>query len=143
MGWMICLSLALGAGAWAAPKKTSSTKKPTKVAASSKKKVTKKRASNRHGSWRKRGQQTIATERATEIQEALIREGYLSGQPTGTMDERTKAALVKYQQENGWQGKIVPDSRALIKLGLGPKHDNLLNPSTAAISAVAAGGGNQ
>ncbi len=31
--------------------------------------------------------------------------------------------MVKYQTDNGWQSKITPDSRALIKLGLGPKQD--------------------
>ena len=34
---------------------------------------------------------------------------------------------------NGWQTKITPDSRALIKLGLGPDHKGLLNPETANI----------
>ena len=35
----------------------------------------------------------------------------------------SQAAMVKYQSDNGWQTKITPDSRALIKLGLGPKQD--------------------
>ena len=63
-----------------------------------------------------------------EIQQALIREKYLTGEPTGTWDARTQAALVKYQADNGWQTKVVPDSRALIKLGLGPNYSaELLN----------------
>jgi peptidoglycan hydrolase-like protein with peptidoglycan-binding domain len=107
------------------------------------KKTTKKKKVSRRGSWKKRGQQTIASERMLEIQEALIRDGYLDGKPSGTMDERTKAALVKIQQENGWQTKVLPDSRALIKLGLGPKHDNLINPNTAAVTTLGAAGGNQ
>ncbi|HTU50235.1 MAG TPA: peptidoglycan-binding domain-containing protein [Acidobacteriaceae bacterium] len=61
--------------------------------------------------------------RATEIQEALIQAHYLSGSPTGQWDAETQAAMVKYQSDNGWQTKITPDSRALIKLGLGPKQD--------------------
>jgi hypothetical protein len=28
--------------------------------------------------------------------------------------------MEKLQADNGWQTKIVPDSRAIIKLGLGP-----------------------
>ena len=28
--------------------------------------------------------------------------------------------MEKLQADNGWQTKLVPDSRALIKLGLGP-----------------------
>ena len=62
--------------------------------------------------------------RATEIQQALIQVHYLNGNPTGQWDSATQAAMVKYQTDNGWQAKITPDSRALIKLGLGPKQDS-------------------
>jgi hypothetical protein len=99
--------------------------------------------SHRHGkrkaSWKKKGQQAIKPERATEIQQALIREKYLTGEPTGTWDARTQAALVKYQADNGWQTKVVPDSRALIKLGLGPNYSaELINgaPTTTASRGV-------
>ena len=37
----------------------------------------------------------------------------------------------RYQADHGWQSKTVPDSRALIKLGLGPSKDHLLNPESA------------
>ena len=63
----------------------------------------------------------MPTERATEIQEALIKKGYLSGEPTGSWDAQTSAAMSKLQGDNGWQTKVTPDSRALIKLGLGPQ----------------------
>ncbi len=66
------------------------------------------------------GQRGIAPERATEIQSALIRENYLSGAPTGQWDTQTEAAMQKFQADHGWQTKLTPDSRALIKLGLGP-----------------------
>jgi hypothetical protein len=75
-----------------------------------------------------RGQQAIDGNRAREIQEALIREKYLDGEPNGVWDQHTKDAMIRFQSENGWQSKVVPDSRALIKLGLGPKHANLINP---------------
>jgi peptidoglycan hydrolase-like protein with peptidoglycan-binding domain len=78
-----------------------------------------------------RGQMKIDSERAQEIQEALIREHYLKGEATGKWDEATQAALRRYQADNGWQSKLVPDSRALIKLGLGPSKDHLLNPESA------------
>ncbi len=88
-------------------------------------------------SWKKKGQQGINAERATEIQQALIREKYLTGEPTGTWDSRTQAALVKYQGDNGWQTKVVPDSRALIKLGLGPNYSaELLNGPPKATPAA-------
>ena len=43
--------------------------------------------------------------------------------------------MTRYQAENGWQTKITPDSRALIKLGLGPRNDGLLNPDSAALAS--------
>ena len=61
--------------------------------------------------------------RAMEIQQALIQAHYLNGSATGEWNAETQAAMVKYQTDNGWQSKITPDSRALIKLGLGPKQD--------------------
>lgn len=65
----------------------------------------------------------MPSERATEIQTALIKQGYLTGQPSGTWDAQTVSAMEKLQSDNGWQSKITPDSRALIKLGLGPNPD--------------------
>lgn len=91
-----------------------------------------KSKSKRRGSWKKRGQQDIDGQRATSIQEALIREKYLDGEPTGKWDDRTKQAMLKYQEDNGWQTKVLPDSRAIIKLGLGPSNEGLINPDTAA-----------
>ena len=81
------------------------------------------------------GQRGIDSGRTRQIQEALIREHYLSGEPTGQWDQSTKDALTKYQDANGWQTKSLPDSRALIKLGLGPDKKGLLNPDTAVMSS--------
>jgi hypothetical protein len=39
--------------------------------------------------------------------------------------------MQRYQADQGWQSKQIPDSRALIKLGLGPSPDHLLNPESA------------
>jgi hypothetical protein len=85
----------------------------------------------RKKSTQARGQQKIDPQRAQEIQEALIREHYLSGQAAGTWNEASEEAMRRYQADNGWQSKTVPDSRALIKLGLGPSKDHLLNPESA------------
>ena len=65
------------------------------------------------------GQRTIEDERATQIQAALIKAGYLTGTPSGHWDAQSEAAMGKLQADNGWQTKLVPDSRAIIKLGLG------------------------
>jgi hypothetical protein len=83
---------------------------------------------------RSHGQQGIDSDRAREIQSALIREHYLDGEPSGVWDSQTRAAMVRLQGDNGWQTKVTPDSRALIKLGLGPNHEGLLNPDSAAVA---------
>lgn len=93
----------------------------------------KKSRAPKKGAWKRHGQQAIDSDRTREIQEALIREHYLSGEPTGRWDDATKQALVRLQGEQGWQTKVVPDSRAIIKLGLGPKHDNDLNSLAAGV----------
>jgi len=82
----------------------------------------------------RRGQQKIDLERTHQIQQALIKQHYLNGEPSGKWDASTEAALRKFQADNGWQNKTVPDARALIKLGLGPNHDHLLNPESAMTS---------
>ena len=87
--------------------------------------------SSRKKTARVRGQQKIDSERAQAIQEALIRAHYLSGEATGTWNEASEQAMRRYQADQGWQSKTVPDSRALIKLGLGPSKDHLLNPESA------------
>jgi hypothetical protein len=85
---------------------------------------------------KKHGQQVIDHDRARAIQEALIREHYLQGQPSGSWDAATQAAMQRYQADQGWQSKTTPDSRALIKLGLGPNNDHLLNPESAMTTAT-------
>jgi len=76
---------------------------------------------------RSHGQQGIDSARATEIQQALIREHYLSGDPSGKWDGATVSAMQKFQSDQGWQTKLTPDSRALKKLGLGADYSNAVN----------------
>jgi peptidoglycan hydrolase-like protein with peptidoglycan-binding domain len=81
-----------------------------------------------------RGQQAIDGGRARQIQAALIREHYMSGEPSGKWDDSTQQAMRRYQADQGWQSKSIPDSRALIRMGLGPDHVHLLNPESAMVS---------
>jgi peptidoglycan hydrolase-like protein with peptidoglycan-binding domain len=78
-------------------------------------------------SHRVHGQQAIEPARVTEIQQALIREHYLTGEPNGQWDTTTQAAMQKFQADQGWQTKLMPDSRALKKLGLGPDYSTAIN----------------
>jgi hypothetical protein len=118
-------------------KKTTSTSsdKRHSSASSTGVKKTSSKTTGQHSSHRKssrvRGQQKIDSERALAIQQALVREHYLTGEPTGTWNQASEDAMRKYQADHGWQSKTVPDSRALISLGLGPSKDHLLNPESA------------
>jgi hypothetical protein len=86
-----------------------------------------KLAQSKHRTHRARGQQAIQPERVTQIQRALIREHYLTGETNGRWDATTIAAMQKYQADHGWQTKLMPDSRALMKLGLGPDYSTAIN----------------
>jgi hypothetical protein len=110
---------------------TKPTSSHTSSHASSHTSAQKRKTSHSKKVSKKRGQQVIDSERAREIQTALIREHYMQGQPSGTWDSATQTAMQRYQADQGWQSKTTPDSRALIKLGLGPSHDHLLNPESA------------
>jgi hypothetical protein len=79
-------------------------------------------------------QRGIDDTRATQIQASLVKSGYLSGTTSGHWDAQTEAAMQKFQSDNGWQTKLIPDSRAIIKLGLGPTQDS--GPTTSAIGSA-------
>jgi len=83
-----------------------------------------KSAKKKSASHQLKGQRQIDPDRAREIQSALIREHYLTGEPSGQWDSQSQAAMTRYQADQGWQTKLTPDSRALIKLGLGPNNDS-------------------
>jgi len=96
---------------------------------------TRKLTSRRRASHRIHGQQAIEPARVTQIQQALIREHYFSGTADGNWDASTIAAMQKYQADHGWQTKLVPDSRALVKLGLGPDYSNAINAKNSSFAA--------
>jgi hypothetical protein len=107
---------------------------PAQATTASKPSTTKKTTSKKHSRKRRpRGQQKMDAKRVQEIQDALVRENYLS-KASGKWDTATQNAMQRFQADNGWQTKVLPDSRALIKLGLGPDHDHLLNPESAMTS---------
>lgn len=85
-----------------------------------------------------RGQRGIEPARAQQIQTALIKAHYLSGPASGQWDATTQTAMEKYQADHGWQTKLVPDSRALIALGLGPTNDKTLPAAGSTVPAPGA-----
>jgi peptidoglycan hydrolase-like protein with peptidoglycan-binding domain len=65
----------------------------------------------------------MSADRVKQIQTALIQKHYLTGDPNGLWNAKTQAAMRSFQADHGWQTKIMPDARAIIALGLGPKTD--------------------
>ena len=130
---LLCVAIPTFAATTSA--KASATTVSTTGAKSSPHKGKHSRTKSKARTSKKRGQKAIDAERTQQIQEALIREHYMEGKPSGKWDDATQAALRRYQADQGWQSKTVPDSRALIKLGLGPNHDHLLNPESAMTTA--------
>ena len=118
--------------------KTSTAKKASSSKNSStKKSSTGKRSTSKTGSKSTAKKKVVArqtqpdAERSREIQSALKTQGYLSGEPSGKWDAATSAAFTKYQQDHGVRATGKPDARSLINLGLGPKHDNQIQPKAA------------
>ncbi len=124
----LCLALGASSPAQAAskhPTRRHSTAKKT-VSVSSKKssstsKVRSRRRSSRPAPFRYRlAHLQMSSDRIMEIQAALTKSGYYQGVPTGKWDEPTKAAMRQCQAANGFPETGLPDSKSLMKLGLGP-----------------------
>ena len=134
---MLCLGVQVSAGATDTKKAASSSPAQATSVKHSKRKHSTGKHSSSHARGKsakgkkKRGQQVIESPRAREIQGALIAQHYMEGKPSGMWDAATQDAMRRYQAAQGWQSKTVPDSRALIKLGLGPSKAGLLNPESA------------
>jgi hypothetical protein len=116
---ILALSVAYAA---AKPQQAAPTPSAKHPSGSTKHSKSHRRSKKRKDSWKQHGQQSMQPDRILAIQQALIREKYLSGEPSGAWDARTQDAMTRYQADHGWQDKVTPDSRALIKLGLGPNY---------------------
>ena len=64
----------------------------------------------------------MPAERVKEIQEALQREGYFQGEPTGQYDRATVEAMSNYQRAHNLRTTGYPTAEALQNLGLTHKH---------------------
>jgi hypothetical protein len=101
--------------------------------------VTHKKGLHLHMAREEKAPMAMPSERAIQIQSALIRQGYLTGEPSGRWDDQSVSAMQKLQGDMGWQTKITPDSRALIKLGLGPTDTAASVPAADLISGSSKG----
>lgn len=62
-----------------------------------------------------------SADRTKEIQSALAQKGYLNGEPSGTWDTDSTAAMKRFQKEQNLEADGKFNSLSLIALGLGPK----------------------
>lgn len=62
----------------------------------------------------------LSRARARQIQEALVKAGFLNEKPDGIWGPSTRAAMRKYQKANGFSPTGLPEAKPLMKLGLGP-----------------------
>lgn len=76
--------------------------------------------SRRHRSSRHAATLRIPSQRASQIQQALIKAGDLHEEPTGKWDSNTREAMKQYQHANGFAATGLPDAKSLMKMGLGP-----------------------
>ena len=67
---------------------------------------------------------TIAPERISEIQNALIKLGYLEGEASGQYDEKTIEAMKQFQAENKLPQSGYPSAHALKKLGVAKRSND-------------------
>jgi peptidoglycan hydrolase-like protein with peptidoglycan-binding domain len=105
---------AQSSGSKAAPSATqkTTTQKTAQKSSSSKKK-------HHKAVKREPTQKAPTTDRVTEIQSALAREGYYKGDPSGKWDADTQDAMRRFQESRGLTGTGKLDAPSLQKLGLG------------------------
>jgi peptidoglycan hydrolase-like protein with peptidoglycan-binding domain len=106
----------------------------TQTTKSSKSSAVKSGTKMRHGKASKRsirrvrGQKEPTSDRISEIQKALGKDGSFSGSPNGKWDSATVDAMKKFQESHGLNPSGKLDAKTLQKLGLGSQTAGLAPP---------------
>jgi len=105
---------------------------PSGTTAASSSSTPAKRPTHKHKHYAKHqpGQKAPSSDRISEIQSALAREGYYKGDPNGKLDANTVAALEKFQSANDLDANGKLDAPTLQKLGLGSDIAGVAAPKT-------------
>ncbi len=125
---LILLSLVvvgLGVSPCLSSAQTAATKKAKSGSSSHKAKSTK-------SSRRQVGQKAPTTQRITEIQQALAKNGAYAGTPNGKWDTSTVEAMKKFQGAHGLNASGKLDAKTLQQLGLGSQTAGIAPPTPAA-----------
>jgi len=84
------------------------------------------------GRRKERGQQAPTSDRISEIQEALAKDGSYAGTPSGKWDDSTQEALRKFQESHGLNPTGNLDAKSLQQLGLGSSITGVARPAPSA-----------
>jgi len=85
--------------------------------------------SSRKSKRRDRGQKEPTSDRISEIQQALAKDGSYTGTPSGKWDDSTQEALRKFQEAHGLNPTGKLDARSLQQLGLGSSITGVAPPA--------------
>jgi peptidoglycan hydrolase-like protein with peptidoglycan-binding domain len=113
---VLLLSLVAGLGVSANAAQTNTPKKKTTKSGTHTRRAGKKGSKS---SGRQRGQKAPTSDRISEIQNALAKDGSFAGTPNGKWDDSTVASLRKFQSSRGLNPTGRLDAPTLQKLGLG------------------------
>ena len=122
----LTLFLAAGLGVFASTAQAKAA--APKKAASSKASSASHGKRSRRSSRRERGQKAPTSERISEIQQALAKDGSFTGKPNGKWDASTIEATRKFQEARGLNPTGKLDAKTLQQLGLGSQTAGVAPP---------------
>ena len=123
---LLGLALSFCANGLSAQTQTSKPKTSTSTSTSSKSHSTTKKTSSRKK--KDKGQMAPTSERITEIQQALAKDGSYSAAPSGKWDDGTVDAMKKFQTTHALNPTGKLDALTLEKLGLGSTAAGVAEP---------------
>lgn len=109
------------------PTATSGKKKTTGGSKSSSKSV--RHGRGRRSSRRENGQKAPTSDRITQIQQALVKDGEYKSEPNGKWDASTVEAMKRFQSGHGLTPSGKLDAKTLQQLGLGSSTAGIAPPA--------------
>jgi len=122
----LALLVAAGSSAGAATGESTTAPKTSASSVSGKPHRSSKKSSARR---KERGQTTPTSDRISEIQQALAKEGSFSGAANGKWDDSTVEAMKNFQSAHGLNPSGKLDALTLQKLGLGSQTAGVAAPT--------------
>ena len=133
---VLTLLLAAGLGVSAVSTRAQSTAQKKSTTTSSKSTSHRKKAPKKLSRW-ERGQKVPNSDRISEIQQALAKDGSFAGTPNGKWDASTVEAMKKFQDAHGLNPSGKLDAKTLQRLGLGSQTAGVAPPLPPTSSTTA------